>query len=132
MKSKRTKHYARQACFLKVLSWFFCFGAAAFFIIFAFATGLIGQGGPIKEKIGIIMYSFILSILPLVAIAIIVKNKVKPLVYMADVIIANIIFGSVGLYLMFAVWILDTYVVTPLQARAANLRLINKEIDHRG
>ena len=115
-----------------ILSWFLCFGAAAFFIIFAFASGMIGGDGSLVTKIGTILYSFILSILPLVTIAVIVKNKVKPLVFTADVIIANVIFGSIGLYTMFVVWLLDTYVITPLYNKYKERYAINKEIDKRG
>ena len=115
-----------------ILSWFLCFGAAAFFIIFAFASGMIGRDGSLVTKIGTILYSFILSILPLVTIAVIVKNKVKPLVFTADVIVANVIFGSIGLYTMFVVWLLDTYVITPLYNKYKEKYAINKEIDKRG
>ena len=73
-----------------ILSWFLCFGAAAFFIIFAFASGMIGGDGSLVTKMGTVLYSFMLSILPIVTIAVIVKNKVKPLVFTADVIVANV------------------------------------------
>ena len=115
-----------------ILSWFLCFGAAVFFIIFAFVSGMIRVDGSLVTKIGTILYSFILSILPLVTIAVIVKNKVKPLVFTADVIVANVMFGSVGLYTMFVVWLLDTYVITPLYNKYKEKYAINKEIDKRG
>ena len=115
-----------------ILSWVLCFGAAAFFIIFAFASGMISGDGSLVTKIGTILYSFILSILPLVTIAVIVKNKVKPLVFTADVIVANVMFGSIGLYTMFVIWLLDTYVITPLYNKYKEKYAINKEIDKRG
>lgn len=115
-----------------ILSWFLCFGTAAFFIIFAFASGMIGMGDGLVTKMGTILYGFMLSILPLVTIAVIVKNKVKPLVFTADVIVANVIFGSIGLYTMFIVWLLDTYVITPLYNKYKEKYAINKEIDKRG
>ena len=117
---------------LGILSWLLCFGAAAFFIIFAFASGMIGAGGSLVTKMGTVLYGFMLSILPLVTIAVIVKNKVKPLVFTADVIVANVIFGTVGLYTMFMVWLLDTYVITPLYNKYKEKYAINKEIDKRG
>ena len=64
--------------------------------------------------------------------AVIVKNKVKPLVFTADVIVANVMFGSIGLYTMFVVWLLDTYVITPLYNKYKEKYAINKEIDKRG
>ena len=93
---------------------------------------MIGGDGSLVTKMGTVLYSFMLSILPLVTIAVIVKNKVKPLVFTADVIIANVIFGSIGLYTMFVIWLLDTYVITPLYNKYKEKYAINKEIDKRG
>ena len=41
-------------------------------------------------------------------------------------------FGSIGLYTMFVVWLLDTYVITPLYNKYKEKYAINKEIDKRG
>lgn len=126
-----TKRYKVQSVTLAMISWFCCFGVACIFIVYAFASGLIGANGNLETKLGTILYGFILSVLPLVAIAVLVKNKVKPLVYMADVIVANAIFGDAGLYTMFIIWIIDTYLITYFAARAHRLYEINREIDKR-
>lgn len=132
MMTPYTKKCKNARNILGIISWILCFGAAAFFIIFAFASGMIGAGGGLVTKMGTVLYGFMLSILPLVTIAVIVKNKVKPLVYTADVIVANVMFGTVGLYTMFLVWLLDTYVITPLYNKYKERYAINKEIDKRG
>ena len=40
-------------------------------------------------------------------------------------------FGSIGLYTMFVIWLLDTYVITPLYNKYKEKYAINKEIDKR-
>lgn len=127
-----TKRYKRLDIVAHILSWLCCFGVAAFFIIYAFCSGMIGANGSLESKLGTILYGFLLSILPLVVIALLVKNKVKPLVYMADVIVANAMFGDIGLYTMFIVWLIDTYLLTYLASKWHRLYEINKEIDKRG
>lgn len=115
----------------KIISYTLCFGAALAMIIYGFATGVFGKGGPIKDKIGTIMYSFILSLIPLVVLTIIAGKKVRPLVFMIDLVVANILFASIGLYTMLGLWICDTYIFTPLAAYYKNKYTINKEIDKR-
>ena len=116
---------------LKIISYTLCFGAALAMIIYGFATGVFGKGGPIKDKIGTIMYSFILSLIPLVVLTIIAGKKVRPLVFMIDLVVANILFASIGLYTMLGLWICDAYIFTPLAAYYKNKYTINKEIDKR-
>lgn len=130
-KSQYTKSCNRKATVCKVISYTLCFGAAAFMIIYGFATGVFGKGGPLKDKIGTIMYGFLLSIIPLVALTIIAGKKVRPLVFMVDLVIANILFSSLGLYTMLLLWIADTYIFTPLASHYKNKYTINKEIDKR-
>lgn len=131
-KTPYTKRCKTKSIICKVISYTLCFGAAAFMIIYGFATGVFGQGGPLKDKIGTIMYGFLLSIIPLVALTIIAGRKVIPLVFMVDLVIANTLFSSLGLYTMLMLWIADTYIFTPLTKYYHNKYTINKEIDRRG
>lgn len=131
MKTSYTKNCKRKEIIFKVISYLLCFGAAAAMIIFGFATGVFGGGGPLVTKIGTIMYGFLLSIIPLVALTIIAGKKVRPLVFIVDLVVANVLFGSIGLYTMLGLWICDTYIFTPLGTRYKNLYTINKEIDKR-
>lgn len=130
-KTPYTKRCKTKSIICKVISYLLCFGAAAFMIIFGFATGVFGKGGPLKDKIGTIMYGFLLSIIPLVALTIIAGRKVRPLVFMIDLVVANILFSSAGLYTMLLLWITDTYIFTPLYKYYQNKYTINKEIDKR-
>ena len=84
-----------------------------------------------KQKLGTIVYGIGISLIPMVVLAIIVKDKVRPTVWMVDVILANYLFGSTIMYIVFAVWLLDEYVIGPLGRHYINLYTINKEIDRR-
>lgn len=122
----RCKHIA-----CAIISYMLCFGSAVSMIAYGFATGIFHRGGSLEDKIGVAMYTFLLSIIPLVILTLIVGRKVRPLVFMIDVVVANILFSSTGLYTMLMLWISDTYIFTPLAKYYKNKYYINKEIDKR-
>lgn len=130
MKSERTIKCKNTARFLAVISWFLCFGLAIIYVIF-FATGMDPSEPSIKEKLGIVIYGIGLSLIPMVVLAILVKDKIRPTVWMVDVILANYLFGSVVMYVTFGIWLLDEYVIEPLKRHYKALYTINKEIDRR-
>ena len=130
MKSERTKKCKRLATLFTVISWFLCFGLAIVYVI-VFATGMDPAQPTIKEKLGIVIYGISLSLIPMLVLAILVKDKVRPTVWMLDVILANYLFGSVVMYVTFGIWVLDEYVIGPLGRHYRELYTINKEIDRR-
>ena len=134
MKTERTIKCKKLGILFTILSWLLCFGLAVGFII-AFVA-MNGSGGgensaTMEEKLGTIIYGFGLSLIPMLVLAIIVKDKIRPTVWMIDIILANYLFGSWMMYIVFAIWVIDQYVISPLGKHYRQLYTINKEIDRR-
>ena len=129
--SERTRKY-KWGRFLIVLDWVFCFGTAAVFILMAVGGVQPDPNGiTMKEKLGTIVWGLGASILPMVVLAIIVKDRIKPTVWMADIILANYLYGNLGMYIVLAIWFVSEYIIVPLSKRYATKYLVNKEIDLR-
>lgn len=134
MKTERTIKCKRLGILFTALSWVLCFGlAVAFVIAFLAMNGSVNgeQSATMKEKFGTIVYGFGLSLIPMLVLSIIVKDKIRPTVWMIDVILANYLFGSWLMYVVFAIWLIDQYVIGPLGKHYRQLYTINKEIDRR-
>ena len=134
MKTERTIKCKKLGILFTILSWLLCFGLAVGFVI-AFVA-MNGSGGgensaTMEEKFGTIVYGFGLSLIPMLVLAIVVKDKIRPTVWMIDIILANYLFGSWMMYIVFAIWIIDQYVISPLGKHYRQLYTINKEIDRR-
>lgn len=134
MKTERTIKCKRLGILFTALSWVLCFGLAVAFVIAFLAMNGSGNGeqsATMKEKFGTIIYGFGLSLIPMLVLAIVVKDKIRPTVWMIDIILANYLFGSWMMYIVFAIWIIDQYVIGPLGKHYRQLYTINKEIDRR-
>ena len=134
MKTERTIKCKKLGILFTVLNWILCFGLAVAFIISYLAMNGGGQGEDsvtMKEKLGTIIYGFGLSLIPMIVLSIVVKDKIRPTVWMVDIILANYLFGSWCMYLTFGIWLISEYVVGPLAKHYRNLYTINKEIDRR-
>lgn len=129
--SKITKKY-KWARLLIVLNWIMCFGTAAILIcLCAAGVEASSSGISMKEKLGTVIYGFGMSLIPIVVLAILVKDKVRPTVWMLDIILANYLYDSLGMYIVLGVWVIAEYIVLPLSKRFASLYLINREMDKR-
>ena len=134
MKTERTIKCKKLGILFTILSWLLCFGLAVAFIIAFVAMNGSGSGEQsetMKEKFGTIIYGFGLSLIPMLVLSIIVKDKIRPTVWMIDVILANYLFGSWLMYVVFAIWLIDQYVIGPLGKHYRQLYTINNEIDRR-
>ena len=134
MKTERTIKCKKLGILFTILSWLLCFGLAVGFVI-AFVA-MNGSGGgedsaTMEEKFGTIIYGFGLSLIPMLVLAIVVKDKIRPTVWMIDIILANYLFGSWMMYIVFAIWVIDQSVIAPLGKHYRQLYTINKEIDRR-
>ena len=127
--SAQTKKY-KFGRFLFLLNWLLCFGTAIVFIITC-ASGAQGDQ-TLKEKLGTIVYSFGVGLIPMIVLAIIVKDKIRPTVWMVDIVIANYLYGNVGMYIVLGIWFLGEYIIMPISKRFSTLYLVNREIDKRG
>ena len=126
----RTKKFKNLDIIFHILSWILCFGTAAFLVLLKVVGAEAGT--PLKETIGSVLYGWLVSNIPLVALSIIVKDKIRPVVWMVDVIMSNIVFGGIAIYIVFGIWVIDEYVISPLARSFNNKYVINKEIDIRG
>ena len=134
MKTERTIKCKRLGILFTALSWVLCFELAVAFVISFLAMNGSGSGEQsetMKEKFGTIIYGFGLSLIPMLVLSIIVKDKIRPTVWMIDVILANYLFGSWLMYIVFVIWLIDQYIIGPLGKHYRQLYTINKEIDRR-
>lgn len=126
----RTKKFKKLDIIFHILSWVLCFGTAAFLVLLKICGA--EEGTPLKETIGSVVYGWLVSNIPLVALSIIVKDRIRPVCWMVDVIMSNIVFGGIAIYIVFGIWIVDEYIISPLTRSFHNNYVINKEIDRRG
>lgn len=133
-KSKRTVDCKRVAVAMYILNWVLCFGLAIALVIAFLITkdqAPTEDQETLQEKLGTIIYGIGLSLIPMVVLAIIVKDKIRPTVWMIDIILANYLFGEIAMYIVFAIWLVSEYVVGPVGKHYKSLYTINKEIDRR-
>ena len=130
MKTERTIRCKRLGVAFSVINWIMCFGLAVGLII-VFASGIEPDNETLKEKLGTIIYGIGLSLIPIIVLAILVKDKIRPTVWMIDIILSNYLFGSAIMYVTFAIWLVSEYVIGPLARHYRQLYVINKEIDRR-
>lgn len=133
--SKRTKDTAKLSRLFLVLS-FLCFvGVAIFTVIACFShIGSSEEQGMeiiISEQLKSVLVSTSVTIIIVTILALIIKNKVRTTVYMLSLVVNGILFKSVGMYTILAIWALDEYVFTALHKHYHKLKVINKEIDLR-
>lgn len=126
----RTKKFKKLDIIFHILSWVLCFGTASFLVLLKVCGA--EEGTPLKETIGSVVYGWLVSNIPLIALSIIVKDKIRPVCWMVDVIMSNIVFGGIAIYIVFGIWIVDEYIISPLARSFHNKYVINKEIDRRG
>ena len=133
-KSKRTVDCKKVAIAMYVLNWVLCFGLAIALVIAFLITkdqAPTEDQETLQQKLGTIIYSIGLSLIPMVVLAIIVKDQIRPTVWMIDIILANYLFGEIAMYIVFAIWLVSEYVVGPVGKHYKSLYTINKEIDRR-
>lgn len=133
-KSKRTVDCKKVAIAMYVLNWVLCFGLAIALVIAFLITkdqAPTEDQETLQQKLGTIIYGIGLSLIPMVVLAIVVKDKIRPTVWMIDIILANYLFGEIAMYIVFAIWLVSEYVVGPVGKHYKSLYTINKEIDRR-
>lgn len=133
-KSKRTVDCKKVAMAMYVLNWVLCFGLAIALVIAFLITkdqAPTEDQETLQQKLGTIIYGIGLSLIPMVVLAIVVKDKIRPTVWMIDIILANYLFGEIAMYIVFAIWLVSEYVVGPVGKHYKSLYTINKEIDRR-
>lgn len=131
-KSRVTKRYHTMSIIFTIISWMMCFGICFAFVIVGMQRGWGSGDTNIKEKLGTIMWGFLVSLIPMAILAIIVKDRVRPTVWMVNLLLAAYLYNTGVMWMVFGGWVIDQYLITPLRKRWAAQYLINREIDKRG
>lgn len=130
--SAQTRKY-KLARLLFILNWALCFGVAITLVSLCLAGVQPDPNGvSMKEKMGTVLYGFGMSLIPVIVLAILVKDKIRPTVWMIDLILANYLYSSIGMYIVVGIWVIGEYIIAPLSKRFATLYLVNRELDKRG
>lgn len=131
--TKYTGSCKKKYIVLTIISWLVCFGICGFLIIKALSgkAPATDTGESLKTKLGTILYSTGVSALILAVLSIIVKDKIEPTIWMGNIILSGYLYSMTVVYIVFAIWLLDNYVIKGLKNRYKQKYLINKEIDRR-
>lgn len=130
MKSERTKQTGLIKNILFVLSWL-CFVIAGVLVTLLIAGSSGGTIAAIQGLLGPVLWGYLVSIIIFIAMAVITKDKIKPLVWTANLILSNIVFGSTLMYVIFGLSLVDNYIVSPLYQTYKMKYITNKELDRR-
>ena len=132
MKSQRTKTCIKRRNFYIILSWLICFGTAVALFAYGFATKW--TGGPkseLAEQAKSLMITAALAFLPMFILSLAVKDKIKPTVRMINLILAAYFVGNWFMYIVGAVMLIDTYIISALIEKYKMRIIANKELDAR-
>lgn len=124
-KTARMKQLKKRKFWLNVINYLLCYGTAVVLVLLK----VIGaeEGTPLKETLGTVVYGFIVAQLPLIAITVLVGTKIKPVVWMVDVVMANIVFGGPAIYFILGIWLIDEYVICPIANNTKIAYISSKE-----
>ncbi len=132
MKAEQTIKSRNKAILFKVLEWVLCYGLLAIYIIIFLAGKEPTEDGlTFEEKFGTVITTLGISILPMIVLSIIVKDKIRPCVWMINIIASNYLLGNAAMYITFVIWLTDTYIIANIARKFASQYVINKEIDKR-
>lgn len=90
------------------------------------------EGDGVGKQIIEVLYPSCVAYIVAIVLYIFVTKKIKTMGWMASVILASYFIGNVAMYAVFGLWIIDEYILTPIQKRVREKYSINKEIDLRG
>lgn len=82
-------------------------------------------------RMGTLITSMGVSLGITAALVIVVGHKVRNTIWMGCVILASYLYGNKGMWIVFALWAIDEYILYPLYRRSAQRVATNKEIDKR-
>ena len=128
----KTKQIRNRTILFKVLEWILCYGLLlAYIIIFLAGKEPTEDGLTFEQKFGTVITTLGISLLPMIVLSIIVKDKIRPCVWMINIIASNYLLGNAAMYTTFAIWLIDTYGIANLARLYGNRYIINKELDKR-
>lgn len=135
-KTARMKQLKKRKFWLTLINYLLCFGTAALLVLLKICGA--EEGTPLKETLGTVVYGFIVAQLPLLAITVLVGTRIKPVVWMVNVVMANIVFGGPAIYFILGIWLVDEYIICPIANNTKTAYIsskeysINKELEKNG
>lgn len=124
-KTARMKQLKKRKFWLTLINYLLCYGTAVFLVLLKVCGAEAGT--PLKETLGTVVYGFIVAQLPLIAITAIVGTRIKPVVWMVNVVMANIVFGGPAIYFILGIWLVDEYIICPIANNAKIAYISSKE-----
>lgn len=131
-----TKQLKKKAIIYQVISIAIWVSVAIFAIISSFlkAKGLltkVATGVELKGEVKSALVGLGITMLIAVVVAMFISNKLRTTIYMLSVIASTICYGQVAMYIIFALWLVDEYVLVYLAKKYKTRYDTNKEIDLR-
>lgn len=131
MRSDRTRECIRKKRLFTFLSWFLCFGVAVALFAYGFATKWNVGGDETMAHIKALLITGVIALLPVSILSLLVKDKLKPTIRMINVILAAYLVANWFMYVIGALMLFDTYVLSWLVQKYKTATIANKEIDKR-
>lgn len=138
--SERTKSLKKLYRLFGLLSLVTFVGVALFAVISVFVkvgkpeittTGIESAKNILNDDFVKKIVGFGITTLILLAISLIMTNKLKTTVWIVSMIICTIIYGEVSMYIIAGIWLVNEYAFTPIAKHYKQKLTINKEIDLR-
>ena len=132
MRSERTRICIRKRWGYQFLSWLLCFGVTVGLIVYGFATKWKGGNtSEVAQHIKALLTIAAISLLPMIILSVIAKDKIKPTLRMVNIILAAYLVANWFMYIVAAFMIADTYIISGLIEKYKSATIANKEIDLR-
>lgn len=132
-----TKKLKRNKILTSIFSYLTLLGTAITYVTILITRLGFNTEKAVEEDNGIFtsiidfLYPMVITLLILIVALILIGNKVRTTIWMVSTIMACYLFGDVGIYVTFGLWILDEYVLFNLSKSFKQKYIINKEIDKR-
>ena len=130
-KTARMKQLKKRKFWLTLINYLICYGTALFLILLKIRGAKAETH--LKEIVG-----FFTAQIALIAITVLVGTKIKPVVWMVNVVMANIVFGGPAIYFILGIWLVDEYIICPIANNTKTAYIsskeyaINKELEKNG
>ena len=134
-KSEVTKKYQKKYWTTFAISSILWLGTCLFLILYGFIVAWKGDGSSesnaVVDAIRATYSALLISIIAAIAIFIFIKEKIRNTIWMANLVISVVLFGSTGMWVVLSLWALDEFLIVPLKNHYREKISINKEIDKR-
>ena len=137
------KHRINNLQFMFILSWSLAYLTCIALIVYGYSK-YVGSSASdtrldFEVKFGTVAADYmnraktavitgLVSLIPTVVLSIIVKDKIKPTIWMINIILSSILVGEYMMYCTFAMWAIDTYILIPIIAKLKTERIVDNRL----